>query len=618
MRTTHKLALGSAAALLLFALAWLALGRAPAPVEPADRAPEIVRTAPAIGGSGVEASQPADTKRVALPDALRDTDALAHPYVFELEVQVVDRLGLPVEGAGVLLAPLGCRLDEAPERTDGSGIARIQWRGRAASMPIVVATRADETRGAMRQIVVRSGSPARVVFGGSSGQGIALRVVGDVNVNGQPFELALEGPQAALATRLVLVLDTIVQQQGAFPSMRAGLHPFASFADLQWRERSEAPAGITVSGHGQGSRIGAFRALIAAGGGEDAQPSARIEGHVYGEDGRPCAGCPVVWGEQVDRPSQRAETDERGAFRFEGVAAGALELRAGGGDGGLRRVSISTRRDQTTAIDLHLQREATVRGRAVDAAGKPLAGWRVEWAGTQVPWFDACTVAGDGSFVLPNLPGGAGQLLLSRGDGSDKLPVLQVSGVLPDSGPVELRFDAGSSNGTLQIEPALPDGLERGAVEVRVFQDDTGRGTSLRKAKDGNQFTLGGLAAGWYRLELGGPGFGWLDAGRHWVDGRSVVDLGRVRMPRAGALRLHAAAGSDSDGAAVEIYQRRADCDVRIDDPASRTDEPLPLPASEYFALWRAATGELRCTAFAVEAGCEVEVRCVDPVGERR
>lgn len=639
MTPAAKLTVAAAlAALCVGAFVWTRREPSAPPAPPPASA--SLPTAPAAPATGADARAAGDAERTALAAASPEDPALLLPYAFELEVRVQDVLGLPVDGAKVLLAPFGCRLDELPERTDAAGIARAAWRGRSPSMSMVVATRAEQGRDAMRQIDVAAGVPACVVFGGSANRAARVRLVrgGGGGDGDGTLTFVVHGQASSNGTGgLVLAVDGLVLQQGAFadnPRFGEGLHPAAGFADVQWRAEA-APQEVAFDSQGPlaGNIAIDVRSLAiqvgdrVAVGTAAAPPPTRIEGIVFGEDGVPCAKCPVAWGTEVDRPRDRTETDDNGAFHFDDVPEGPLELRAGGGAAGLQRVTVTAMRGQTVTTAIGLQRQITVRGRVVDPDGKPLAGMRVEWVGGGMPWFDGCEVAADGSFVLPNLPGGSGRLLLFRTQKGPGVPVLASDEVLPDSGEVALRLDPAACEGTLQLEPTLPDGVDRGAVEARIFQEATGRGTTLKKAKDSNRFVLGGLPAGWYRIELGGPGLGWIDAGRHYVDGKSVADLGRVALPPLGTLRLvlpAAAAGGAAhteDGRpalAVEIYHRRADCDVRIADPLAAPGAPLPLMPGSYVAIWQDAHGARGVAPFAVVAGSAVEVRCGDEFGAPR
>lgn len=619
MGSTTKLALAGVLVVLTGAVAWGLLDRNRVPAGgdvPRDDAPATTtRTATAA-----PATEPVSRDVVAAPATAPDEAILDHPFTHELEVRVVDRLGLPVPNAVVLLAPSGCRLDQVAERTDDEGFVRVSWQARAAAMAVVVATRSSDVAQAMHAVTSQAGTPTQLVLGGSRRTRATFRLVPRVSGGGS-LELVQSGGNGKLGPALSLAIEGIVLQESTFggnPQMRAGRHPFASFADVQWSERPAETA--QAPRFTAGSASFSFEMLTTAArrqSGDDGERHARIEGIVYGEDGRPCARCPVAWGNLPDRPSGRTETDGEGAFRFERVPEGTLHLRAGGGDDGLQRLTVSTLKDQTSRVDVQLKREATARGRVVPTSGD-LAGddWRIEWVGVQTPWFDACDLGDDGTFVMPNLPGGAGDLLLWRDTDAGSLPLVRVPNVRPDTGEVEIRYDPSTCRGELRIEPLLPDGTEQGSVEARIVQEETGRGAPMSKLEHGNQFGLGGLAAGWYRVEIGGPGLGWVDAGRHWVDGRGLVDVGRVPLPGSGTVRIdrpeHATvASSETDGVPdVEIYDLRDDCDVRVEPSDAITEEPLRLPVGDYLVFWRTAAGTTEFEQFSVHANREVEIDC--------
>jgi hypothetical protein len=618
MNPTTRAALLGAAALLALGLLLLALRPGSStPVPPATDPAAAAAAVDLLRSAGLDdRSDPA--ARVELPpEQDGDASALAHPFPLELEVRIVDRLGLPVEGARLLLAPPACRLDEVPERSDSDGRVTVRWNARVASMPVTVAIRADETRDAMRILTVRSGTPARVVLGGARGRGTGVRLVMAPSGIARADRIAFRGFEGPGGQELVLVSELGLFSDN--PPLRAGLHPAASFGDLQWPDADRAAGRAVLSGAGPGLRLnlsfGSFE--VQTGRAEDAAGTpTRVDGVVRGEDGRPCADCPVSFGRTVDRPSATVRSDAQGAFRFDSVPEGALELRAGGGDEGLAHLTVHALRGQTTTVDVQLRREARVEGRVLTRSGEPLAGWRVEWVGTAEPWFDACTTGADGGFVLPNLPGGAGSLLLWNDRAEARLPAQRLDHVLPDNAPLELRVDPEVCKGALLIEPLLPDGADRAALEVRVFQEESGRGTTLSRVDESNRFVIQDLPAGWYRVELGGPGFGWADSGRQFVDGTGPVDLGRVGGVGIGMLRLEGALPGAApepgsvDGPSLEVYRRREDSDVRIDRVAVEADRGLPLPAGGYFVFWRTADGQTAFDAFTIHAGRETVVRC--------
>ncbi|MCY2955555.1 MAG: carboxypeptidase-like regulatory domain-containing protein [Planctomycetota bacterium] len=622
---------------------WLLQGRDATPPQAPANAVEN-ESASSVAVLEGTAHRDAADRSALLPAAKVAESLLEHGFAYALDVEVIDRTGLPVVGAKVLLAPIRCRLDEVAQRTDDSGKLHVEWRGRSAAMAMVIATTASEQRDSMCQLLVQSGSPRRIVLGGRRGSGGAtLHLVsgGDsLAMGGMTF--MIEGGSGN--TDLNQLLSSIVLQQSSFddnPKMRAGLHPFASFGDVQLLAPvGKKDSGATVlSRHGLSFNLGGGEFSFgvtqptekAAGAVEGAvlQP-ARIAGIVYGEDGKPVARCPVCWGTDVDRPKKRTETDEAGVFKFDSVPEGKLELRAGGALAGMQHAAVSTARGVLTKVIINLKREITVRGNVIGEDNKPVPGCRIEWVGTNNLWNDSATSQQDGAFWITNLPGGEGQLLLWSEDDAVHLPVAWIT-VLPDSTMLTLHRDSTITSGQIVLEPLLPDGCDKAAIEARIFQEETGRGSAMAKIENSNQFSIQHLAVGWYHVELGGPGLGWVDAGRHYVDGKNKVDLGRLQLLSPGTARLQlpaaalephvgtslkvtAGAGTAIEGqpsASVEIYVRRADTDVRVEELAiAALGQPLVLAPGDYFVMWKLESGETSSVPFKVTAGSETLVTC--------
>src|SRR5262249_57551297 len=140
-------------------------------------------------------------------------------------------------------------------------------------------------------------------------------------------------------------------------------------------------------------------------------------------------------------------------------------------------------------------------------------GWGVEVGSGGERGLGACAGDGDGPFVLPDQPAGMHTVLLRHQDEHVELPVVIATSVLPDSGELLLTYDAAAAAGQLQIEPVLPDGVHDVYVEVRAWQEQTGRGTAnWQRVANAPAYTLGGLPAGWYRVEVGALRLGWSDA----------------------------------------------------------------------------------------------------------
>ena len=72
---------------------------------------------------------------------------LAHPFEFELSCTVLDSYGLPVPGAQLVFAPLGCSLNPCPAATGPDGTTVLRWRGKQPSMQMAVGVRAPGDRG---------------------------------------------------------------------------------------------------------------------------------------------------------------------------------------------------------------------------------------------------------------------------------------------------------------------------------------------------------------------------------------------------------------------------------------------------------------------------------------
>jgi RNA polymerase sigma-70 factor (ECF subfamily) len=620
MSNGSKIAILAAAAAACAAVIW-SRGDAPAPV--AAQPVAAARTAPVDPAAQAPAREPAPAERSEVATAEPVPPLLAHPFEYDLQIEVRDRDGLPVANAQAWLGPAGCALAKVPATTGPDGIVHAQWRGKQPTMELALQMESMHT---LHRVLARAGAPQRAVVEGRSGGGnLVLSFVLDQGDKGRARVHTLQPVASTDLDGLVFALDSRATTSPF--QMAAGLHPFAVFGDALAAARHTGEQRLDVAGeflaqtafHLQvnAATFDMGQAFLRSGitvvdseAKDGAPPPTVLEGTVYDEQGKPVPHATVCWGDQVDVPAERAQADDKGNFRFTDVKPGAHELRAGGGDAGLARAHVDVVAEKTTHWEARLQREAVIRGRALDAQGKPLAGWIVEVEDQQRQWNDACKVHDDGSFVLPNQPPGLATVLLRSKDDAVKLPVAVAGSVLPDSNELLIRYDAAAAAGKLQLEPQLPEGVQDVQIEVRVWQEETGRGAAMTKAKDSPVFSLGGLAAGWYRLEVGATQLGWTDAGRQWVDGKGALDLGRFALPKPG--RVHIEHGKDSVPAGDELEQqicvRRPDCDVRVEDAQAAKGSDLVLPPGDYWLLWRDVRGARHVRAFVIRAGLETRI----------
>lgn len=625
--TPALLALG-----LLALLLWL-LRSSPDPADqlaspaPAEAVPDQPPAIESAAGRIVGSPPPV------MPSDEVDPLDLGPTFPFRLDLQLVDDHGLPVPDALAFLAPSGCGFAMWPEPTDPRGRLSLRWPGRARGMSVTLALLAWGVVQPLRELELQADRPrtlAVVAFGrprqpvtNSDREGLwaqfhldrlrqALRR-GDDQIRDRTGRMRRRDELDILCGREVVLFQTMdcgnchqrSRIAGYAPLHRsvvlaAGLHPAAVFADhpvsdptpaqLAERERLLRHSAVSDRETRRTPR---------------SDPQADIAGHVLDADGQFAVGTPVACLGADGSLLARTATEGRGRFQL-GVPPGNVELVAGGGDAGSQRTLVNAARGIVTEWDLRLERRAVVAGAAVDEAGLPLVGWRVEFEGEAMPWADLATTRADGCFLLSDLPG-RGRLLLWSKEADLQLPVLAGPVALPDAEPVRLALAAAQpTRARLRLRPVLPGGQQRSQVEVRIFQLDTGRGTLVSGVGQDDDFGLEGLPAGWYRIDVGAPGLGWESRKVH-VDGRGLWDAGAMALPRPGKVELRLADGQASPlSTSHGFYRRLPEADIRVEAGRDRDGAPT-LAAGEHLLLWQEGP-HLRAVAFRVKPGMTTAV----------
>lgn len=506
---------------------------------------------------------------------------LSHPFLLELTVHVVDEHGIPVSGFTPELAPPGGTLRNAAEATDKTGMVVIRWPARQANVTIEVL----DPRRHRRLVKLRHGVPNHITFVGASRMGPTVRMV-------RGRFLASEISYKLHNQRLA---GNVTSHK-----LNAGLHPHAVFSEsglvpvVKQRETYDSKdEEIFVSAAVAATSFGNFNIRSITTQLKELSGDLKgikvtvpdycsIEGFVYGEDGKPKRGVPVVILGTSPQPLHRGKTDQEGAFQFNKLLANTYEVRAGGTELGLAKVSIRVDKGNYTQ-SLNLQREACIRGTLLDDASKPMGNATIEWLSDDGQWADRTTTRDDGTFVLANLPSNSGSLYAWHKDGQKHFPIAHMTGIRPDSGEISVTCEQ-SNTGTIRLQPSASPSCKLGNLRLRVRHVDTGFSRGVRvpqvtqKSTDAKgierqasvtlpngQWQQSGLPAGFYEVEMWLAGCGPKNLGRHWVDGNTDTDLGMVSLATPGLVHFSVPDSKTPDDLKVEISSLRKPFDVRIE-----------------------------------------------------
>ncbi len=588
---------------------------------PADAAVE------ASARTSIEPTQAARSEvsaPVHAPDPARLIDEeLALPFLYVLAVRTLDENGLPVPNASLRLAPVRSSLNQAASVSEVHGWTTILWFGKQAEMDVDVQLGPQTSLFGSRRVHLSAGIPAELALLGNGAQA----ATGALRMTRSPH------PHARFGDRFVSsrVPDPITeaarkQQIRRQMDFRGEDDPerFKEQKEQQSVERFQAvPKRLFVSA---APEPGASHVTVI----------------VLDERGRPAPNCLVALGRGVDGTELSRVTDKQGESVFDSVQPGWWEARAGGGSAGLARERLFIQAGNPMRWDAQLDRASRLAGHVFDAKGRPAKGKLVRYESIpnavarashvrvsfedgekelisesaesllpaldalRAPWVDSATVDQDGSFELANLPAGLGRLLVLSAENSDGPALYVEESLLPRVHDLELRLPA--SMGSLRVQIVLPELWQSESVELRAISETTGRGHSF--AREGDRCRCAGLITGWYRVEAGAGVLGWHDLGRHFVDSGADVEIGVFAPPAPAAVRvlLPVKLKEGERGLGLTFYLRRPDIDIRGEPDNLKGNEPLHLPAGEYWAFWTALDGTMRHRALTLEAGGSAEL----------
>lgn len=253
------------------------------------------------------------------------------------------------------------------------------------------------------------------------------------------------------------------------------------------------------------------------------QPNARVSGKVTGPDRRPVAGAYVSVNEMTSvsfgggssrmlamSNHQGTVTDEEGAFSFNDVAPGPIEVSAsatGRQRAKLEGLEVKPGQD-LTGVELLLAPGGVIEGRVI-ADGRPMPGVEVALlapssteSSFSFPDLNA-TTDGDGQFRIDGVPSGP-RTLEARAQGYRRA-VRDVE-VTTETKTVELVLERG-----LEISGRVVDdaGNPIASANVRLYAGENFFDFNAPQAVTGTDgaFTLGGLQDGTYRLTARKDGY---------------------------------------------------------------------------------------------------------------
>lgn len=234
-------------------------------------------------------------------------------------------------------------------------------------------------------------------------------------------------------------------------------------------------------------------------------PGVSLRGRTVGKGpaGEPVPLCQITLTSLLRTPPEeqlRGQSDERGRFRFDGLARGRYRLEAKAAGFGSGRVDeLWLPRDSELLVLLHAA--SFIEGRVVDAAGRPAAGAEVSSVGAAD---ESAQTSQTGSFSLEVSPR-SHRLQARRGEeaGAAEAPIAVAAGATARGVQIVLG-KGGSISG---VAAAAKSGQPLAGILVAISPHNE-NGDSGRSVSDAaGLFSIAGLSPGSYDVDAKGAGW---------------------------------------------------------------------------------------------------------------
>lgn len=258
-----------------------------------------------------------------------------------------------------------------------------------------------------------------------------------------------------------------------------------------------------------------------------------VTGRVKDEKGAPIADADVRLSADYDPCMPSAKSGVDGRFRLEGMPLGLVSIKASHAEYGKGSASVQVVKGVVGECDVVLAAGLVLRGRVVDAEGRPAAGLTVNAHEGSRNFWGQTTTDGDGRFRILNCV--AAPLTLEvKAKAIDWQPIVSVADVR--AGGEEIALSLGSSVSVRAVVVA-PDGHPASA-QLTPWLEGASSANMIESDPTNGVIDVQGLAPGRYHLSLSSHGLPDVDLGERVLDAGQKLDLGTIQLQRAGQLRL--------------------------------------------------------------------------------